>query len=57
MIQMLPHNLLWPYCGLCRKGNLVFKSYVQNDLQNTGIDSYKDLTICFRRATSPDAKL
>ena len=44
---MLPHNLLWPYCGLCRKGKLIFKSNVQNDLQNTGIDSYKALTIWF----------
>lgn len=54
---MLPHNLLWPYCGLYKKGNLAFKSNVQNELQNIGIASYKTLTICFRRAASPDVKL
>ena len=57
MIQMLCLNLLWLYCGLYRKGNLVFKSNVQNELQNTGIASYKALTICFRRIASPDVKL
>ena len=57
MVQMLSlNNLLWPYCGLCRKANLVFKSEVQNDFKNTDIDGYKALTICFRRTTSPDAK-
>lgn len=43
MAQMLPHNnLLWVYCRLCRKTNLVFKSNVHNNKKKiTGIDGYK----------------
>lgn len=58
MVQVQPHNnVLWPYRGLHRKENPVFKSNVQNDFKNTSICGYRTLTICLRRATSPDAKL